>query len=510
MSLRPRNRDRIANILVKRLNVDKTRCLQDIEYVAKGVYTKIYRYKDSAFKINIIDGVFASNNKDTTDYVDDNTLREIVGYIGIAPHPNIVRAIDIHFDSQGIIMELENMDSDLVNDDILLHLNSKTFVFMLNSLLDAIEHLHSYGLVHGDIKPHNILVKNVGTSKFRVALCDLNLVQYAPYNGIDKTYQVHGSPHYIPEASGEYRSISIDIFMIAAAFVDIILQLEGKKLITLKLLVDSKDSVIHKIGERNYQILCLMLERHPSRPYVQHIRSYLTNKICMPFEIYSTQGRDLKLDDEHLLPSHHRFDVHALSAYMTNGYCTPRYLFLECLSYHHSNIYRTMCSVFPVIESAFIDQKLKSKLSMDDNINKSDKFRKELPDSGVDLYTLNSLDCVAAQIQRIGIKKSVAMYLSQSLILFPDSANLEDFLDSSSSGSIHVFNSQIMRFIRKLGKTNELNLPITICLAPSIDQHITNTDIYEKDRYFQSSDDEDENEDNGESDESDDTSDSDE
>ncbi|CAJ1407329.1 unnamed protein product [Effrenium voratum] len=86
--------------------------------------------------------------------------------------------------------------------------------FVVRSSLSALQHLHDLGIVHGDVKPGNILVANGGG---RVVLADLGLAQQIP-EGKSEVPLIGGSLGYLaPECLEEkvYRKSS-DIFALGA------------------------------------------------------------------------------------------------------------------------------------------------------------------------------------------------------------------------------------------------------------------------------------------------------
>jgi serine/threonine protein kinase len=467
------NKDRISRLLSKRHGSDPSHYHAKLEYIAEGTYTKVYGYRESAFKVDCnYDRSFSKNKEASDKYIDDNIMRELIGHVGIAPHPNIVRIIDIHHDADGFIVEMERMDSVMNYDNALPHLNDQIFEDILRSLLNATAHLHSYGIVHGDIKPTNLLVKNIESHQRRFALCDLNLIQYLPYSGFDKSFFSYGTPHFAPKENTEFRSFGTDIRMIGATMVDIILNIGTDSQITLGHVVKNESVIIQKVGERNYQILCLMLERHPSRPYIQHILQYLSDRSRTPFEIYAEQGRDIMFGDEYLLPAHCRYGESALSAYMTNGYCTPRCLFEEGLRYYQMKVHQTLEVLYPKIEADFEPMGDRSG-NIDGKFDRLSNFRKDMGKVGYDLYTLNTVDCLYNQIRNMGIDRSPAMYVAHSLVLFPSATLTYDWVRRGLISDIRHFNSEVLKFISQLGRQGQGQENASyICMAPSIDQHI--------------------------------------
>ena len=122
-------------------------------------------------------------------------------------HPNIVNGIDVGNDAGLYYFAMEYIEGDslrkiIERDD---RLSEKRTMEISVAIAHALEHAHSHGILHRDIKPDNIIVDKEGTAK----LCDLGLAHLAAKpdmeGGPDKKRTAVGTPHYIsPEqARGE-------------------------------------------------------------------------------------------------------------------------------------------------------------------------------------------------------------------------------------------------------------------------------------------------------------------
>lgn len=127
-------------------------------------------------------------------------------------HPNIVEIYDVGEDEGNFYIVMEFIEGktlkQLIKKRGVLTL-SETMDIMLQ-LLDALSSAHDSYIIHRDIKPQNIMVKESGLVKitdFGIAMA-LNSVE------LTQTNSVMGSVHYLPpeQASGKGSTIRSDIY----------------------------------------------------------------------------------------------------------------------------------------------------------------------------------------------------------------------------------------------------------------------------------------------------------
>lgn len=127
-------------------------------------------------------------------------------------HPNIVEIYDVGEDEGNFYIVMEYIEGktlkQLIKKRGVLSI-SETMDIMLQ-LLDALAQAHDSYIIHRDIKPQNIMIKESGLVKitdFGIAMA-LNSVE------LTQTNSVMGSVHYLPpeQASGKGSTIRSDIY----------------------------------------------------------------------------------------------------------------------------------------------------------------------------------------------------------------------------------------------------------------------------------------------------------
>lgn len=103
--------------------------------------------------------------------------REIEVHETIGKHPNAVYMFDSYEDDKSIFLVLEMVNGGTVEEKLkknplgLMESHARDIIFQL---LQAVEHVHSCGLVHVDISPKNILIDDKTDT---VKLCDFGMAQ---------------------------------------------------------------------------------------------------------------------------------------------------------------------------------------------------------------------------------------------------------------------------------------------------------------------------------------------
>ncbi|RPI80823.1 MAG: serine/threonine protein kinase, partial [Planctomycetaceae bacterium] len=142
---------------------------QPLEKIASGSFASVYRGKDAELgrevAIKQIHDQFLSDPQQLERYWAEAQL--LASY----PHPNIVTIYDIVRDRGWLIMELMQTDLSRVAGKRPMDLGALRTT--LAHCLRALKYLHAHGIVHGDIKPSNMMVDR----RRRVKLGDFGLAR---------------------------------------------------------------------------------------------------------------------------------------------------------------------------------------------------------------------------------------------------------------------------------------------------------------------------------------------
>jgi serine/threonine protein kinase len=237
--------------------------------LGSGRYGKIYEYENHALKHCF--------RKKGEQFVSSACLREINGLIVLKGHPNIISMEKIYCGT----LKLNDCNQDMSEEVLhpLLERGSCSLMtYMLENdcseeqklsflvdILLGLEYMHSMGLVHCDIKPHNIIVVN-GVAK----IADFGLCQYVLPGQMKD--MVTSSPNYCAPEIFQRRDYTekIDVWSWACLAYQImtkdhLIDLRGKKdtsSIVVNLLSSSvKLNRVSNVELRHILTDCLSMDR---------------------------------------------------------------------------------------------------------------------------------------------------------------------------------------------------------------------------------------------------------
>lgn len=191
-----------------------------ITSIGKGGMAQVYKAKDTI--LNRIVAIKILRQDLSNDAMTLVRFSREASAASRLSHPNVVDIYDVgEFDGMHyIVMEyvkgrtlkqLINMRGALTMDEA---------VHIMKQLTSAIDHAHLHNIIHRDIKPQNVLVKDDGTIKitdFGIAVANDN-VQLTLNNA------VMGSAHYLaPEtAQGKDPNEQVDIYSLGIVFYELL------------------------------------------------------------------------------------------------------------------------------------------------------------------------------------------------------------------------------------------------------------------------------------------------
>jgi hypothetical protein len=187
-----------------------------------GGMADVYRGKDTLLGRPVAIKILHQNFGSDQDFVA--RFKREAQAAGKLNHPNVVSMYDVGFD-QGFHYIIMEYVSGCTLKEYMQHydgqISVQEAVKITVAIAEGLEHAHTMGIVHCDIKPHNILITDSG----RVKVTDFGIARAINSAATMMfTHSVMGSAHYIsPEqASGKSINVSTDIYSLGVVLYELL------------------------------------------------------------------------------------------------------------------------------------------------------------------------------------------------------------------------------------------------------------------------------------------------
>ena len=180
------------------------------------VYKAYDNVDDKIVAIKILKDEFTGNDEFLRRFKNESKA------IAVLSHPNIVKVFDVSFGDLIQYIVMEYIDGITLKEYIDREgpLTWNDAVRFTLQILRGLQHAHDKGVVHRDVKPHNIMVLSDGTIK----VTDFGIARFARSEQRTITDKAIGSVHYIsPEqARGENTDDKADIYSVGVMLYEMI------------------------------------------------------------------------------------------------------------------------------------------------------------------------------------------------------------------------------------------------------------------------------------------------
>lgn len=208
-----------------------------LEKVGSGGMASVYKAQD--ILLNRIVAVKILHSKYASDHDFVVRFRQEAQAAAKLSQPNIVNIYDVGYDENAHYIVMEYVRGETLKDYIEKHghLPINTSIQISFDIGEALEHAHANGIVHCDIKPHNILVTETG----RIKVADFGIARAINSSSSTKDEKsVLGSVHYFsPEqASGGKIDERTDIYSLGVVMYEMmtgVVPFEGDTAISVAL-----------------------------------------------------------------------------------------------------------------------------------------------------------------------------------------------------------------------------------------------------------------------------------
>ena len=190
------------------------------ELIGVGGMAIVYRAYDivdnKTVAIKILKDEFLGNKEFIRRFKNESKA------ISVLSHPNIVKVYDVSFGTKIQYIVMEYIDGITLKEFISQKksVDWKDAIYFVIQILSALNHAHSKGVIHRDIKPQNIMLLEDGTIK----VTDFGIARFSRNETQTMTDRAIGSVHYIsPEqAKGSVIDEKADIYSVGVMMYEML------------------------------------------------------------------------------------------------------------------------------------------------------------------------------------------------------------------------------------------------------------------------------------------------
>ncbi|WP_127160832.1 Stk1 family PASTA domain-containing Ser/Thr kinase [Veillonella sp. VA137] len=243
--------------------------------IGVGGMADVYRGKDTLLGRPVAIKILHQNFGSDQDFVA--RFKREAQAAGKLNHPNVVSMYDVGFDQGFHYIIMEYVSGCTLKEYIQHHgaqVTVQEAVKITVAIAEGLEHAHMMGIVHCDVKPHNILITDSG----RVKVTDFGIARAInSATTMMYTNSVMGSAHYIsPEqASGKSINVSTDIYSLGVVLYELLtgeVPFRGETPVSVAL-QHVKDPVVAPriknamIPPQLEQVVLIALEKEPGKRF---------------------------------------------------------------------------------------------------------------------------------------------------------------------------------------------------------------------------------------------------
>ena len=181
-----------------------------VKSIGEGGMANVYLARDTILDRKVAVKILRGDLADDEKFVR-RFQREALSASSLS-HPNIVEIYDVGEDDGNFYIVMEYIEGKTLKQLIKKRgvLSLPETIDIMMQLLDAIANAHDSYIIHRDIKPQNIMIKDNGLVK----ITDFGIAVALNSTQLTQTNSVMGSVHYLPpeQAAGHGSTIKSDIY----------------------------------------------------------------------------------------------------------------------------------------------------------------------------------------------------------------------------------------------------------------------------------------------------------
>lgn len=263
---------------------------QIIRTIGEGGMANVYLAHDLILDRDVAVKILRGDLADDEKFVR-RFQREAIAASSLS-HPNIVEMYDVGEDNGKYYIVMEYVEGKTLKNLIKKRgaLTLPEVIDIMMQLTSAIACAHDSNIIHRDIKPQNVLIKEDGLVK----ITDFGIAMALNSNELTQTNSVMGSVHYLPpeQANGKGATIKSDIYSLGIVMFELLtgqLPFKGDNAVEIaikqmKNQIPSVCNINSLIPQSVENIIIKACAKNPKNRYKNVVEMYKDIETCLDEE----------------------------------------------------------------------------------------------------------------------------------------------------------------------------------------------------------------------------------
>ena len=263
---------------------------QIIRTIGEGGMANVYLAHDLILDRDVAVKILRGDLADDEKFVR-RFQREAIAASSLS-HPNIVEMYDVGEDDGKYYIVMEYVDGKTLKNLIKKRggLTLPEVIDIMTQLTSAIACAHDSNIIHRDIKPQNVLIKEDGLVK----ITDFGIAMALNSNELTQTNSVMGSVHYLPpeQANGKGATVKSDIYSLGIVMFELLtgqLPFKGENAVEIaikqmKNQIPSVCNINSLIPQSVENIILKACAKNPKNRYANVVEMYNDIQTCLDEE----------------------------------------------------------------------------------------------------------------------------------------------------------------------------------------------------------------------------------
>lgn len=260
---------------------------QIIRTIGEGGMANVYLAHDLILDRDVAVKILRGDLADDEKFVR-RFQREAISASSLS-HPNIVEMYDVGEDNGKYYIVMEYVDGKTLKSLIKKRggLTLPEVIDIMTQLTSAIACAHDSNIIHRDIKPQNVLIKEDGIVK----ITDFGIAMALNSNELTQTNSVMGSVHYLPpeQANGKGATVKSDIYSLGIVMFELLtgkVPFKGENAVEIaikqmKNQIPSVCNINSLIPQSVENIILKACAKNPKNRYTNVIEMYQDIETCL-------------------------------------------------------------------------------------------------------------------------------------------------------------------------------------------------------------------------------------